>query len=87
LPRKRGFTNIFKAVYSLVNVGDLKRFDANSEVSAETLYMAGLIKSLKKPVKVLGNGEIDRPLSIKASKFSSSAKAKIEAAGGKMEAI
>jgi len=87
LPRKRGFTNIFKVEYSLVNIGDLKKFEANSEVNTESLYSAGLIKSLKKPVKVLGNGEIDRPLSIKASKFSSSAKAKIEAAGGKMEAI
>jgi large subunit ribosomal protein L15 len=87
LPRKRGFTNIFKTEYSLVNISDLSRFEANAEIMPETLYKAGLIKSLRKPVKVLGNGEIDRPLSIKASKFSTSAKTKIEAAGGKTEAI
>jgi large subunit ribosomal protein L15 len=87
LPRKRGFTNIFRKEYCIVNVGDLKAFEANAEISAEILCKAGLIDTVSKPVKVLGDGEIDRPLSIKANKFSSSARAKIEAAGGKAEAI
>jgi large subunit ribosomal protein L15 len=87
LPRKRGFTNIFRTEYCIVNVGSLKAFEANAEITAEILCKAGLIDSANKPVKVLGDGEIDRPLSIKAKKFTSSARAKIEAAGGKAEAI
>jgi large subunit ribosomal protein L15 len=87
LPRKRGFTNIFRKEYSIVNISDLKSFEANAEVTAETLFSAGLIATANKPLKVLGDGEIDRPLSVKANKFSSSAKSKIEAAGGKAEAI
>jgi len=87
LPRKRGFTNIFRKEFCIVNIGDLKTFEANTEITAEILCKAGLIETTSKPVKVLGDGEIDRPLSIKANKFSSSARAKIEAAGGKAEAI
>ncbi len=87
LPRKRGFTNIFRKEYSIVNVGDLKAFEANTEVTAEVLCKAGLINTVNKPVKILGDGEIDRPLSIKANRFSSPARAKIESAGGKAEAI
>ena len=87
LPRKRGFTNIFKTSYSIINVGSLNVFDANAEVNPEALLNAGLIKTLKQPVKILGNGEIDRPLTIKADKFSSTAEQKIVAAGGKIEGI
>ena len=87
LPRKRGFVNIFKTQYCVINVGSLSIFDANTEVDAQALLNAGLIKSLKQPIKILGNGEIDRPLVIKANKFSSTAEEKIVAAGGKVEGI
>ncbi len=87
LPRKRGFTNIFKTRYSIINVGNLNVFDANVEVDPQALLNAGLIKSLKQPIKILGNGEIDRPLTIKVNKFSTTAEQKIVAAGGKIEGI
>ena len=87
LPAQRGFTNIFKTVYGMVNVGQLKTFPPNTEVNAEVLHKAGFINSLKKPVKVLGDGEIDRPLIVKAQKFSAVAKEKIEAAGGRAEVV
>jgi large subunit ribosomal protein L15 len=85
LPRKRGFTNIFKVEYNIVSVGALNVFDSGAEVTAELMLSAGLIKTSAHPVKVLGDGEIDRPLTVKAQKFSASARAKIEAAGGKAE--
>jgi large subunit ribosomal protein L15 len=87
LPRKRGFTNIFRTEYSLVSLGELNQFDSGSEVNAETMLAAGIIKSLASPVKVLADGALDRPLTIKADKFSASARAKIEAAGGKAEEV
>jgi large subunit ribosomal protein L15 len=85
LPRKRGFTNIFRTEYSTVGVGELKAFESGAEVTAERLAAAGLIKTSARPVKILGDGDIDRPLTVRAQKFSASAKAKIEAAGGKAE--
>jgi large subunit ribosomal protein L15 len=85
LPRKRGFTNIFRVEYSTVNVGELNTFEKDTEVTLELMLAAGLVNSTTRPVKVLGDGDIDRPLTIKAQKFSASAKAKIEAAGGKAE--
>jgi len=87
LPRKRGFVNIFKAEYSIVNVGDLKVFSPNTEITLKELLEVGLIKSFKKPVKILGNGDIDCPLVVKANKFSAAAEKKIVAAGGKAEGI
>ena len=87
LPGVRGFTNIFKTEYSIVNINKLAAFDANTEVTPEVLLDAGIIRSLKHPVKVLGDGEIDRPLTVKAHKFSTVAGNKIEAAGGKVEVI
>ena len=87
LPRKRGFVNVFRTEYSIVNVGRLSVFDANAEVTPQKLLSAGLIKSLKQPVKILGDGEIDRPLVVKADKVSSAAKGKIDAAGGRVEGI
>jgi large subunit ribosomal protein L15 len=87
LPRKRGFFNIFRAEYNIVNVGRLNVFAADAEVTPQSLLEAGLIKSAKQPVKILGEGEINRPLVVKAKKFSSTAKAKIEAAGGRAEEI
>lgn len=87
LPHKRGFTNIFKVEYTPVNIESLKIFKSKTTVSPEDLRRAGLIKSLTKPVKVLGEGEIDRALTVRAAKFSKAAKEKIEAAGGKAETI
>jgi len=87
LPQKRGFTNIFRIEYNLVNIDRLNQFKTGSKVTPEKLVAAGVIKSLRQPVKILGEGELKHPLSVKANKFSASAKAKIEAAGGKVEEI
>lgn len=87
LPRKRGFTNIFRTEYTTVSVGALNIFDSGSEITPEKLVEARIIKSLKNPVKILADGDIDRPLTVRANKFSASARAKIEAAGGKAEEV
>ena len=87
LPRKRGFTNIFRVEYSEVNLEQLNNFEPQSEITPEKLLQAGIIKSLRRPVKILARGEITQPLVVKANKFSAAAKAKIEAAGGKVEEI
>jgi len=87
LPRTRGFTNIFRTEYSTVNIGKLKVFAPNAEVTPEELLRVGLIKSTKSPIKILGDGEIDRPLVIRANKFSTAAEKKLVAAGGKAERI
>jgi large subunit ribosomal protein L15 len=87
LPRKRGFVNIFRTEYNIVNVGRLGIFPAASEVTPESLLKTGLIKSLKQPVKVLGYGDIDHPLLVKATKFSAAAEEKILAAGGSVQRV
>ena len=87
LPRKRGFTNIFKTEYSIVNVGKLSMFEAGSEVTPEKLVVAGVVKSLRHPIKILAEGDINHPLVVKANRFSAAAKAKIEAAGGEVEEV
>lgn len=87
LPRKRGFTNIFRVEYSVVSIGALSVFDDGSEVTLEKLLEAGVVKSLRQPVKILADGEINRSLVVKVNKFSAAAKAKIEAAGGKAEEV
>lgn len=87
LPEKRGFTNIFKTEYSVVNLNKLNTFEAGSEVTPERLVAAGVVKSLQYPIKVLAEGEISRPLVVKANRFSTAAKAKIEAAGGRVEEV
>ena len=84
---KRGFTHVNKTVYAIVNVEDLNGFKAGSTVDAAALKEAGLINELYAGVKVLGNGELKVKLNVKAAKFSASAKAKIEAAGGSTEEI
>ncbi|MDY7038574.1 MAG: 50S ribosomal protein L15 [Thermodesulfobacteriota bacterium] len=84
---KRGFTNIFKKRYSLINIRDLKRFSQNSHLDIEALKDAGLLNRAKDRVKLLGKGDISYPLVIKVHKTSQSAKEKIEAAGGKVEII
>ncbi len=87
LPSQRGFTNIFRTEYDVVNVGQLSCFEAGTAVDIVTLLTAGLVKTGQKPVKILGEGEIDRSLTVKAHKFSATAKSKIEAAGGKAEEV
>lgn len=87
LPRQRGFTNIFRIEYSVVGVGSLNRFKSGSEVTPAELLASGLVKSMKNPVKILAQGEIEHPLTVKAHKFSAAAKAKIEAAGGSAEEV
>ena len=87
LPRKRGFTNIFKIKYSVVSIDKLGIFEVGSEVTPERLLAAGIVKSLRQPVKILAGGEINHPLVVRVNKFSASAKAKIEAAGGKAEEV
>ena len=87
LPRKRGFTNIFRVEYSVINLDKLSLFESGSEVTPEKLVAVGLVKSLRHPVKVLAEGSITFPLSVKAHKFSTAAKAKIEAAGGSVEVV
>jgi len=83
---KFGFTNIFKKEYQVVNVADLARCGA-TDISPETMVKAGLAKETKGPIKILGNGEIDKAYTVKAAAFSKSAIAKLEAAGGKAEVI
>ena len=84
---KRGFTNPFTKVYSEVNVQDLNRFEDGAVVDCAALVEAGVVKQVKDGVKVLGNGEITKKITVKAEKFSKSAVEKIEAAGGKVEVL
>lgn len=84
---KRGFTNIFKKEYSLVNIGDLNRFEPDSEIDSDSFLSTGLIKKSDSMVKLLGNGEISVPLIIKVNRVSKTAREKVEAAGGKVEII
>ena len=84
---KRGFVNIFATHYATVNVSDLEKFEDGAVVDAQALLDAGILKKTLDGVKVLGNGEITKKLTVKASAFSESAKAKIEAAGGKVEVV
>jgi len=84
---KRGFTNIFKKRFAIVNLEDLNRFEAESVVDPDTLREKGMIKRVHDGVKVLGNGDINIPLTVRVHKFSSSAVHKIEKAAGKVEVI
>ncbi len=84
---KRGFTNRNTKDIEAVNVSALERFDNDTEVTIETLIEAGVIKDAKDGVKILGNGELTKKLTVKANAFSEGAKAKIEALGGKAEVI
>jgi large subunit ribosomal protein L15 len=84
---KRGFTNIFKKDYAVVNVSDLERFDNGATVDETSLRQAGLVKGQHDGVKVLGNGELSKKLTVSATKFSKSAKEIIEKAGGTCQEI
>jgi len=85
---KRGFTNLFGKRYAIVNVGQREeRFEAGAVIDADALREAGLIKRLYDGVKLLGDGEIKKSLTLKVSKASKSALSKVEAAGGKVEVL
>ncbi len=84
---KRGFTNIFAKVYNEVNLGQLDIFEEDTVVTPQLLMEKGIIKKEKDGVKILGNGELNTKLTVKAHKFSKAAQEKIEAAGGKAEVI
>ncbi len=84
---KRGFNNIFATPYTIINLAVLNRFEEGAVVDAEALLNAGIINKAPYGVKVLGNGKIEKALTVKVAAFSESAKAKIEAAGGKAEVI
>lgn len=87
LPRKRGFTNIFKKQFHLVNLEGLDRFEAGSQVTPETLAEAGLIRNARLPVKLLGRGDLSKALKIRVHQWSKSAQQKVEAAGGALERV
>lgn len=84
---KRGFTNHWATEYNEINVKDLNKFEDGAVVDVEAMVAAGLVKQVKDGVKVLGNGELEKKLTVKAAKFSKSAAEKIEKAGGKAEVI
>ena len=87
LPMIRGFTNIFRREFAPINLDRLANLPSGSEVTPETMVELGLLKNLKKPVKVLGRGELDVSLNVAAHRFSGSARTKIEAAGGTVREI
>jgi len=87
LPTLAGFTNIWRVEYVPVNVERLNVFAPGAEVTPDDLVKAGIVKSTAAPIKVLGDGEIDRALTVKAHKFSAGARAKITKAGGTVEEI
>lgn len=82
LPRKRGFRNPFRVEYAPVNLRDLEAFEPKTEVTPELLKEKRILRSLRKPVKVLATGALTKPLTVRAHKFSLTAKERIEAAGG-----
>ena len=84
---KRGFNNIFAKKYAEINISDLNKFEDGAVVDAQALVEAGIIKKTLDGVKVLGNGNVEKKVTVKAAKFTVSAKEKIEAAGGKVEVM
>ena len=84
---KRGFTNIFRVEYQVVNVGDLDRFDPEANVDIDTLLARGLIRHLNNPVKLLADGEINKPLNVTVHACSAKAKEAVEKAGGRINLV
>lgn len=87
---KRGFKNIFRQAYSIVNIADIvknEKLDKSKPIDIDTLLDSGLVRNEKRPVKILGNGSLSEPITIEAHKFSASAEKKITEAGGKPVAI
>ena len=88
LPMKRGFNNRYKTYYALVDLDTLQeRFEPNTRVTPEMLHRLGIIRRTQLPVKVVGNGDLQQALTVAAHKFTASARAKIEAAGGSVEEL
>ena len=84
---KRGFHNPFRIEMSVINLGQLEAFPSGSEVTPDSLAQQGLVRGKNKRIKILGEGSLSKPLTVKAHGFSSTAKEKIEASGGKAELI
>jgi len=84
---KRGFKNPFRKVYNIINVADLDRFESDVPIDSDILQASGLAKKRADGVKLLGNGEISKPLVVKVHKISQTARDKIEAAGGRVEIV
>lgn len=84
---KRGFTNIFRKSYAVINVRALNRFESGTIVDVDILLRSGLVKKLGHGIKVLGQGEVAKPLTVRVHKISKGARSKIEKAGGKIEVI
>ena len=84
---KSGFKNIFRKEFAIVNIGSLEQFEDGTVVTVALLKEAGLVKGLKDGVKILGNGELTRKLTVQVQRFTGSAKEKIEQAGGKAEEV
>ena len=84
---KRGFTNIWRKEYEIVNVEALNRFEAGTVITPELLIEEGMVKQVKDGIKILGNGNLEKALTVQAQKFTKSALEKIEAAGGKAQVI
>ena len=87
LPMKRGFNNIFKTYYSLISLEILETFNAGDRITPEFLQQRGFLKSLKQPIKIVGDGELTKAFTVAAHRFTGSAREKIEAAKGKVEEL
>jgi large subunit ribosomal protein L15 len=87
LPMRRGFTNIFKTYYSLVKLETLDKFEPGDVVTPQTLFERGYVRNLNKPVKIVGGGELNKPLQVVANKFTRSARQAIESVSGIVEEI
>ena len=88
LPMKRGFHNRYKTYYALVNLDTLQeRFEAGARITPETLHRLGIVRRTRLPLKVVGDGELHQAITVVAHKFTASARAKIEAAGGAVEEL
>ena len=87
LPMTRGFNNKFKTYYSLIKLEDLDQFSAGERITPDSLQARGLLRNQRSPIKILGNGEVSKSLTVAAHKFTQSAREKIEAAGGTVEEI
>ncbi|KXH80808.1 50S ribosomal protein L15 [Sporosarcina sp. HYO08] len=84
---KRGFTNINRKEFAIVNLDTLNRFEEGTEVTPELLIETGIVSNAKSGIKILGNGTLDKKITVKAHKFSASAKEAIEKAGGQTEVV
>ena len=87
LPQRRGFRNLTRKEYAVVNLGDLERFDAGAEITPDVLVESGLVRKIGDGIKILGDGEITKAVTVRAHKFSKSAEEKLSAAGGTAEVL